>query len=343
MNSTAEQVRRLHALDRAVIVSMAQHVLEYACTIDPAGSGPGEVSTHSGADSLSCGAGHEDSASVGSTMRWIDSHVAEVLLKNAIKRANNLAESGYMLVRDGQLGVIVARVAGGEIEGIKGAIVEHHGGAGVVELEAPVIRRVITASRERSLGDFVCILCELVCLLGGDLRFNRDTVGLFREVVGLLRSAVAEYTEQQPGDDASTPKASPRGCDLHFPRERTKQALPWLDIKDVPQNRGNPQPSRRLARHAGNEPVDKKEKPMLWKRTKSDNEMPTEQYWHNTIRGMSQAIAERKPFEDDFGLSEAFEEGYKRAVLHMHQDLGSTSTEFNCIVDAAKERAKDLQ
>lgn len=291
MNSTAEQVRRLHALDRAVIVSMAQHVLEYACTIDPAGSGPGEVSTHSGADSLSCGAGHEGSTSVGSTMRWIDSHVAEVLLNNAIKRANNLAESGYMLVRDGQLGVIVQRVAGGEIEGIKGAIVEHHGGAGVVELEAPVIRRVITASRERSLGDFVCILCELVCLLGGDLRINRDTVGLFREVVGLLRSAVAEYTEQQPGS----------------------------------------------------EPVDKKGRPMLWKRAKEDKKMPTEQYWHNTIRGMSQAIAERKPFEDDFGLSEAFEEGYKRAVLHMHQDLGSTSTEFNCIVDAARERAKDLQ
>lgn len=291
MNSTAEQVRRLHALDRAVIVSMAQHVIEYARTIDPAGSGPGEVSTHSGADSLSCGAGHEDSTSVGSTMRWIDSHVAEVLLKNAIKRANNLAESGYMLVRDGQLGVIVARVAGGEIEGIKGAIVEHHGGAGVVELEAPVIRRVITASRERSLGDFVCILCELVCLLGGDLCINRDTVGLFREVVGLLRSAVAEYTKHQPGD----------------------------------------------------EPVDKKEKPMLWKRTKEDKKMPTEQFWHSTIRGLGEAIAERKPFEDDFGLSEAFEEGYKRAVLHMHQDLGSTSTEFNCIVDAAKERAKDLQ
>lgn len=291
MNGTAEQARRLHALDRAEIVSMAQHVIEYARTIDPAGSGPGEVSTHSGADSLSCEAGHEDSTSVGSTMRWIDSHVAEVLLNNAIKRANNLAESGYMLVRDGQLGVIVARVAGGEIEGIKGAIVEHHGGAGVVELEAPVIRRVITASRERSLGDFVCILCELVCLLGGDLRIKRDTGGLFREVVGLLRSAADEYTEHQPGD----------------------------------------------------EPVDKKEEPMLWKRTKSDNEMPTEQFWHNTIRGMSQAIAERKPFEDDFGLSEAFEEGYRRAVLHMHQDLRSTSTEFNCIVDAAKERAKDLQ
>lgn len=291
MNGTAEQARRSPALDRAVIVSMAQHVLEYARTLDPAGSDPRQVSTHVGADSLSRGTGHEDSTSVGSIMRWIVTDLAEVLLNNAIKRANNLAESGYMLVRDGQLGVIVARVAGGEIEGIKGAIVEHHGGAGVVELEAPVIRRVITASRERSLGDFVCILCELVCLLGGDLRINRDTVGLFREVVGLLRSAVAEYTEHQPGDEL----------------------------------------------------VDKKEKPMLWKRTKSDNEMPTEQYWHNTIRGMSQAIAERKPFEDDFGLSEAFEEGYKRAVLHMHQDLGSTSTEFNCIVDAAKERAKDLQ
>ena len=146
---------------------------------------------------------------------------------------------------------------------------------------------------------------------------------------------------------AATPKTPPGGLELHFPRERTKQALPWLDIEDTPhggiERRRNPQPRRRLTRRTGNEPVDKKEKPMLWKRTKSDNEMPTEQYWHNTIRGMSQAIADLKPFEDDFGLSEAFEEGYKRAVFHMHQDLGSTSTEFNCIVDAAKERAKDLQ
>lgn len=132
-------------------------------------------------------------------MRWIVSHFAEVLLNNAIERADNLAESGYMLVRDGQLGVLVQRVDGGEIEGIKGAIVEHHSGAVVVDLEAPVIRRVIATSRERPLGDFVCILCELVCLLGGDLRINRDTVGLFREVVGLLRSAVAEYSEQQTG------------------------------------------------------------------------------------------------------------------------------------------------
>ena len=203
-NGTAEQARRSPAFDRAVVVSMAQHVVEYARTVDPAGSDPRQVSAHVGADSLSCGTGHEDSASAGSMPGGVVTDFVEVLLNNAIERADNLAESGYLLVRDGQLVGLVAREDGGEIMGVKGAIVEHRRGAVVVDLEAPVVRRVIAASRERPLGDFVCILCELVCLLGSYLRINRDTVGLFREVVGLLRSAVAEYAEQQSGDPSNS-------------------------------------------------------------------------------------------------------------------------------------------
>lgn len=32
---------------------------------------------------------------------------------------------------------------------------------------------------------------------------------------------------------AATPKASPGGLELHFPRERTKLVLPWLEIEDA--------------------------------------------------------------------------------------------------------------
>lgn len=198
MNGTAEQARRSPALDRAVIVSMAQHVVEYARTLDPAGSDPRKVSAHSGTDSLSRGTRHEDSTSAGSTPRGIVSHFVEVLLDNAIERAIDLVERGYLLVPDGQHGLLVAREDSGEIKGVKGAIIEHHRSAVVVDLEAPVIRRVIATSRERPLSDFVCILCELVCLLGSYLSINRNTVGLFREVVGLLRSAVTEYAKHEP-------------------------------------------------------------------------------------------------------------------------------------------------
>ena len=201
---TAVQACRSLALDRAVIVSMAQHVIEYARTLDPAGSDPGEVSTHSGADNIPGGTGHEDSSSVGSMPRGIVTDFVEVLLDNAIERANDLVERGYLLVLDAQLCGFAARKDSGEIIGIKGAVIEHHGGAVVVDLEAPVIRRVITASRERPLRDVVCILCEFVCLLGSYLRVNRNTVGLFREAVGLLRSAIAEYTKHE-SSDASNP------------------------------------------------------------------------------------------------------------------------------------------
>lgn len=198
MKNTVKQAPRSHALDRAVIISMAQHVIEYARTLDPAGSDPSKVSTHSSADSLSFGTSHDDSASVGSIPRGVVSHFAEVLLDNAIKRGRDLAECGYMFVRDAQLGGVVARKDSGEFVGVKGAIIEQLGGPIVVDLETPVIRRVITASSKRPLGDFVCVLCELVCVLGSYLRFDRNTVGLLREVVGQLRCAVAEYTKQQP-------------------------------------------------------------------------------------------------------------------------------------------------
>lgn len=38
-------------------------------------------------------------------------------------------------------------------------------------------------------------------------------------------------TGDAPG--AATPNASPGGLELHFPRERTKLALPWLEIEDA--------------------------------------------------------------------------------------------------------------
>lgn len=71
--------------------------------------------------------------------------------------------------------------------------------------------------------------------------------------------------------------------------------------------------------------------------------MPAERFWHDTIRGWGRALAEVKPFEDDFGLSEAYEEGYRRAVFNMHMDLGMTSTEFNRICEAAIKQSKDPQ
>ncbi|MFT4156518.1 MAG: hypothetical protein QM630_01095 [Microbacterium sp.] len=174
------------------------------------------------------GSSHGDALSACSADEsLILERVALPALRYIRERDDKLATSGYAVVAPYNLVDITTRDDDGRIDSyIAAAIGDPEHGHFLIELRLPFNMGWIRLLSGLSLSDRIRLLTEVVRTMGNLIRFARLSDGVRRElvrglrdVVGLLRAAVRDASEQptDQADDAGSGDADPSRGDVMHP------------------------------------------------------------------------------------------------------------------------------
>ncbi len=150
----------------------------------------------------------EVGSSVDSASR-IPCRLFENLLSEEIALENDFLESGYAPFTGFHYGFVFVPDNDGDIVCKEGAVIpDREAGSFVIELDRPVIFRLVGGDAERSLTDRIRVVAYLVCLGCQCVGISRSFVGFLGEGVCVLRELVRLARLENGNDGGDEPHAA---------------------------------------------------------------------------------------------------------------------------------------
>lgn len=196
--------------DSSVVIEVAEFVLNHGVTSDAVRCLPTDVEGQGGSDGFTSAASKEDSTFGGSGSGRVVSDLIEMLLVEACKVENHLAETGHVLLPTFGYSTGMRRGQDGHIKGCVGAGIYHDGRlTAVLNLDRPVVDQIVSGCSERSLTDRIRIFSQLVRIFYEAVGFVRDIEAFssgfvcnFSLAVCTLREAVRAYRDYEATETA---------------------------------------------------------------------------------------------------------------------------------------------
>lgn len=164
------------------------------------------------ADAVRDGAGVEEAA--GSVVRETLPFAFDRLLEEELAAERDFAERGYLVDPVVHCGTAFGKDGDGNIVCRVGAIVgDHDGNSFVIELEPPVVDKIVGRDIQRPVGDKVRVCAFLVRVGCQCVGFPGDPVGFLRKAVCRLRELVAIARLEQGDDSGDASDGSDRRAD----------------------------------------------------------------------------------------------------------------------------------
>lgn len=200
-----EEENDSESLDDSEVIAVAESLLENAIAWDIVDGLPADEDLEGGLDRRARTLSHGDTSIRDGFEAGIAKNLVEVFIENALYIERELIERGNVVRSPLEHRVVFIRDGDGGIKSVMGAAVYQRSCPSiVVDLEEPLVNKLIFACQDCSLADRIRMFSELVCLYcqfirsaGGIRCVSRNLVGFARESVSTLAVVTAEYRNNQ--------------------------------------------------------------------------------------------------------------------------------------------------